>query len=92
MINFHKPTASGFTAGILLIGVMALSGPASAGHGSVTNPPGVARRRPFFWKAPQLAGRSKVVALSPTSRSPVLPVKSLAIVECGFALRVRHCA
>ena len=32
MINFHKRTAAGFTAGILFTGVLAVSAPASA-HG-----------------------------------------------------------
>jgi hypothetical protein len=32
MINFHKPTATSFTVGILFIGALAMSAPASA-HG-----------------------------------------------------------
>jgi hypothetical protein len=33
MVNFHKPTAAGFTAGMFFIGVLAMSTPVLA-HGS----------------------------------------------------------
>ena len=60
MINFHKPTTAGFTAGILLIGVLGLSAPASAGP---------------WWprsRSPATAGFSGRVASWPGSRNYLL--------------------
>jgi hypothetical protein len=83
MINFHKPTTAGFTAGILLIGVLGLSAPASAGpgggHGPGRPPP------PVFLEGSQ-AGRAVGTTCSISNR----PIASTSGKTVGYR-RVQVC-
>src|SRR5215813_5326970 len=91
VINFRKPIGS-FTAGIVIMCVLALSAPASAkgggsgggSHGSrgPGRPP-----PPFFWTAPQRAAQLEAIVPSPANQQPGPPAVPLAIVARSSATR-----
>jgi hypothetical protein len=91
MIKAQKLIPSGFTVGLLAVGVLALSAPASARGAAVVaavrivHTDRVAPRLLCFWIAPQLAARSGAIAPSPANQSAGPPAIPLAIVASRSA-------
>jgi hypothetical protein len=100
MINFHKRTAAGFTAGILFTGVLAVSAPASAhGPGGFHAPPTAGMSAPTGGGGfhPQIEQTAPPVMLSGSTTgravgaSYIQPVGSTCYIKTDGYRRVRVC-